>query len=117
GHGLRIATLWQSVAQLQHRYGGAADDILANSTAKLFMGPITDETTRQHVLGQLGDEQAMATTVNFGPDGRSRSTTNSMQPKATAAALQQIGRDRALLLEGRTPPALVRVSPWWSSRD
>jgi type IV secretion system protein VirD4 len=49
GHGVRIATIWQSVGQLHHRYGDASDDILANSTAKLFMGPVTDDRTGRYV--------------------------------------------------------------------
>jgi type IV secretion system protein VirD4 len=42
GHGIRIATVWQSLAQIRERYGEGADTIIANSTAKLFLGPITD---------------------------------------------------------------------------
>ncbi len=49
GHGVRIATVWQSLAQARERYHDAADSILANSTAKLFMGPITDNATRSYV--------------------------------------------------------------------
>jgi hypothetical protein len=44
GPGVRIATIWQSLAQIHERYARGADDILANSTAKLFLGPVTDHT-------------------------------------------------------------------------
>lgn len=49
GHGVRIATIWQSLAQARERYHDGADSILANSTAKLFMGPIIDNTNRSYL--------------------------------------------------------------------
>src|SRR3954470_22342016 len=57
GHGIRIATIWQSLGQMRQRYSQGAETILANSTAKVFMGPITDEATRTYVTSLLGDEQ------------------------------------------------------------
>ena len=52
---IRFATVWQSLAQIRDRYGDAADATLAASTAKLFMGPVTDETTRRYMSGALGE--------------------------------------------------------------
>jgi type IV secretory pathway TraG/TraD family ATPase VirD4 len=111
GHGIRMATMWQSLGQLQHRYGSAADEILANSTAKLFMGPISDDRTRHHVQEALGEE------LGHDPLSDGRSGAPRARPKATAAALQQLAQDRALLIEGRTPPAIVRLRPWWRAGE
>lgn len=96
GHGIRIATVWQSIAQMRERYNGGADTILANSTAKLFLGPITDETTQGYVTSLLGrgDE--------------------SRRPKAPAAALQQLAGDRALVVLGAKTPGLIRLRPFWA---
>src|SRR3954469_25388710 len=58
GHGIRIATIWQSLAQVRERYRQSGDTILANSTAKLFMWPIADHATRSYVVDLLGDEPA-----------------------------------------------------------
>lgn len=52
--GVPIAPVVQSIAQLEERYGDAAQTILANCTTKLFMGPVTDETTRSYLAGLLG---------------------------------------------------------------
>ncbi len=97
GHGIRVATVWQSLAQMQDRYGRGAETILANSTSKLFMGPITDEATRSYVVELLGRT----------PDGDAR--------KASAAALQQLEGDRALLIRGASLPAVLTLRPWWAS--
>jgi type IV secretory pathway TraG/TraD family ATPase VirD4 len=102
GHGIRIATIWQSLGQMRERYGAASDTILANSTAKLFMGPITDDATRRYVVDLLGDE------YECNEAARPRRTA-----KARAAALQQLAEDRALLVAGAAAPAIVRRRGWW----
>lgn len=117
GHGVRIATIWQSLAQAQHRYGRAVDEILANSTAKLYLGPVTDETTRRHITSLLGDEPITTISTNTtAQQQRSKTVARTWRPKASAASLQQLDADRALLVEGRHPPAVVRTRPWWEDR-
>lgn len=116
GHGVRIATIWQSLAQVQHRYGRAADEILANSTAKLYLGPVTDETTRRHITALLGEESVRTTSISSRQTARTKTEARTWRPKATAANLQQLRSDRALLVEGRHPPAIVRTRPWWEDR-
>jgi type IV secretion system protein VirD4 len=116
GHGIRIATMWQSLAQAKHRYGPAVDELLANSTAKLYLGPVTDTTTRNHITGLLGDEP-VATTVEHEGDRQGKSSSEIWRPKASAASLQQLDGDRALLIAGRNPPAVIRTSAWWENRQ
>lgn len=98
GHGIRVATVWQSLAQMQERYGRGAETILANSTAKLYLGPITDGATRDHVAGAITERAAPK-------DDRI----------ATARALQQLVGDRALLISGARPPAVTTLRPYWRS--
>jgi type IV secretory pathway TraG/TraD family ATPase VirD4 len=92
-HGVRIATVWQSYGQIRHRYGTAADGILANSDAKLFLGPIADGETRE-LLADLASEDQSGH-----PDARA----------IKAAQLRQLGRGRALVMHGSFPPAVVRT--------
>jgi type IV secretion system protein VirD4 len=101
GHGLRVATIWQSVAQLRGHYADEADTILANSTAKLFLGPVTDEATRRTLVGLLGLD------VSQGRGAASESN---------AAALQQLDGERALIVRGSQLPGLVRLRPFWKGR-
>lgn len=104
-HGVRIASVWQSLAQIRDRYADAADTILANSTAKLFLGPVTDEATRSYLERLLGGQTAP------------RDDRRPAPPKVTAQALQQLGGDRALLVSGSSPPATVRLRRFWATRD
>jgi len=87
------------------RYRDAADAVLASSTAKLFMGPVTDEATRRYVSGALGEEL------------RKHDEHRSWRPKAGPTELQQLERDRALLINGNLVPAVIRVAPYWELRD
>jgi len=105
GHGVRIATVWQSLAQARERYHEAADAILANSAAKLFMGPVSDATTCSYLDQLLGQEL------------QEHDDHGTWRPKASAQALQQLGGDRALLISGSLPPAVAKLEPYWNSRD
>ncbi len=105
GHGVRLATIWQSLGQMRERYGSASDTIIANSTAKLFMGPITDDATRRFLVDLLGEDHL-----------RHDERRGRRSPKAGAGALQQLGGERALLVVGASPPAIVSTTPWWCSR-
>jgi len=117
GYGIRIATIWQSIAQIRERYGNAADSILANSTTKLFMGPITDEATRRYITTLLGDETSDTASLR---SSTPRSSKPGVKPfarnKATAAALQQLQPDRALAIDGPQLPTLVTLRPYWERR-
>jgi type IV secretory pathway TraG/TraD family ATPase VirD4 len=103
GHGIRVATVWQSLAQMRERYGRGSDTIIATSTAKLYLGPITDDATRDHVVSLLG-----------GPHHE-----RGRRPRAGAASLQQLALagDRALLVAGARLPALVTLHPYWRGRS
>lgn len=116
GHGVRIATVWQSIAQAQQRYGAGAEEILANSTAKLYLGPITDANTRDHITGLLGDERIDQSAVSSDAHRRSQTTSRTTRPTASASALQQLPADRALLIAGAHRPAMVDLAPWWQQR-
>ena len=115
GHGVRFATVWQSIAQMRARYRDSADSILANSTAKLFMGPVTDDVTRRYLTSLLGEELVATTSRTRRRGSEPESITSSQTPrgKATPAALQQLGSDRALIVEGAHPPAVVGLRPFW----
>jgi type IV secretion system protein VirD4 len=119
GHNIRIATIWQSLAQLDATYAKHADTILANSTAKLFMGPIADDTTRRYITNLIGEERAPRTTTTTYNNGRAsgQTTDTERRPALTARDLQQLRRGRAILVNGTHLPALVRLKPWGQRPD
>ncbi len=104
-YGVRIATVWQSIAQLRDRYGDAKDAIMGASTDKVFLGPITDKSTRDEVVDLLGQHEV---------DVDDHAT---LAPKATAQDLQQLTWGRGLVVSGSRPPAVVRFHPHWRAAE
>lgn len=98
-YGVRIATVWQSVAQMRDRYCDAKDTIMGASTDKLFLGPITDKATRDEIIDLLGRHLV---------DIEDHATFTE---KATAQGLQQLTWGRALLVSGSLPPGGIPLSP------
>jgi hypothetical protein len=88
---------------MRDRYGDAKDTIMGASTDKLFLGPITDMTTRDEVVGLLGQHK-----VDVGDH-------STLSEKATAQHLQQLTWGRALVVSGSLQPAVLRFRPHWSS--
>jgi type IV secretion system protein VirD4 len=96
GSGVRFLTVWHSVAQIRRHFGvDAAAEIIALSQAKVFMGSITDQFTRQEVIDLLGQRQ--------------RITGSSRPPEVmTAQALQRTTAGEGLLINGELPPVVFR---------
>jgi type IV secretion system protein VirD4 len=119
GWGVRWCLVYQSLSQLQHRYGGEADGVLGNALCKLFLGPIQDEATRRYLVELLDEETAM--TSSFSSDGlglaRSRTRHERSSPKVSAQRLMQLEPGRAVVVHGRDLPALTRLPAWWERRD
>lgn len=107
-----ISTLWQSIAQIDHRYGRAARDaICAASTAQVFLPPLADPTSTSYLTELLGEEPvANASTSN----GLSRQTLSVAREKAGPSPwLRQVGRGHGFLLYCDLPPAIVHTPRWF----
>jgi type IV secretory pathway TraG/TraD family ATPase VirD4 len=111
-HGIVIATLWQSIAQIDHRYGRAARDaICAASTAQVFLPPLADPTTVGYLTELLGEEPVANASTST---GLSRHTLSVAHQKAGPAPwLRQIERGQGFLLYRDLPPAIVRAPRWF----
>jgi type IV secretory pathway TraG/TraD family ATPase VirD4 len=101
--GIRFLTVWHSLAQIRERYGtDAAATILALSQAKVFLGSITDDVTRQelvHLLGQQPTER----------DGHTQ-----WRDTLTAQALQRLQDGQGLLVHGELPPVFFTQRRWYA---
>jgi type IV secretory pathway TraG/TraD family ATPase VirD4 len=114
-HGILIATIWQSIAQIDQRYGRAARDaICAASTAQIFIPPLAEPTSAGYLTELLGEEPV----ANASSSGAlSRHSLNVGHQKAGPAPwLRQIGRGRAILIYRDLPPAVVRAPGWFEDR-
>lgn len=106
GSGARFLTVWHSVAQIRRHFGvDAAAEILALSQAKVFMGSITDQFTRQEVVELLGQRQRF-----HGPEGGSAHVM-------TAQALQRTTAGEGLLINGELPPIIFKQRRHYLDRD
>ncbi len=109
-HGIVIATIWQSIAQIDQRYGRAARDaICAASTAQLFIPPLAEPTSAGYLSELLGEEPVA---TGSGAAGR-QSLAVSHRKAAPAPWLRQIRRGRAILVYRDLPPAIVRAPGWF----
>lgn len=117
--GVRVATVWQGLGQIEQRYGKAADEVLGNSLAKLLLGPLQDEETRRYFVDLLDEEHHLETSYDVaGPLGRTpRQQHDRERDKASAQTLQQLGRGEGIFLHGRDLPAKGRVQPYWERTD
>jgi type IV secretion system protein VirD4 len=96
GSGVRFMTVWHSVAQIRRVFGvDAAAEILALSQAKVFMGSITDQFTREEIVGLLGHRQR-------------RDPAAGDNDVMTAQALQRTSAGEGLLINGELPPVIFR---------
>ena len=105
-HGILIATIWQSIAQIDQRYGRPARDaICAASTAQLFIPPLADPTTTGYLTSLLGEEPVAQTS------GQTLSVAH--HDAAPTPWLRQIPRGRAILVYRHLPPAIVHAPGWF----
>jgi type IV secretion system protein VirD4 len=111
-HGIVIATIWQSIAQIDQRYGRAARDaICAASTAQVFLPPLVEPTSTGYLTELLGEEPVANASTST---GLSRHTLSIGHQKAGPSPwLRQIGRGRAILVYRDLPPAIVRAPGWF----
>jgi type IV secretion system protein VirD4 len=109
-HGILIATIWQSIAQIDHRYGRAARDaICAACTAQIFIPPLAEPTSSGYLSDLLGEEP-VANASSAGPGGN-LSVTHAKA--AQAPWLREVPRGRAILVYRDLPPAIVRAPGWF----
>jgi type IV secretion system protein VirD4 len=111
-HGIVIATIWQSIAQIDQRYGRSARDaICAASTAQVFIPPLAEPTSASYLTELLGEEPVANASTST---GLSRNTVSIGHQKAGPSPwLRQIGRGRAILVYRDLPPAIVRAPGWF----
>jgi type IV secretion system protein VirD4 len=111
-HGIVIATLWQSIAQIDHRYGRAARDaICAASTAQVFLPPLADPTSAGYLTELLGEEPVANASSS---SGLSRHTLSVARETAGPSPwLRQVPRGHGFLLYRDLPPAIVRAPRWF----
>jgi type IV secretion system protein VirD4 len=117
GQGIQVVTVFQDLAQARSRYGEAADTILANHRAKLFLSGISDGRTLDYIGRALGDEEVGYESQTRGERGSATRTRGTRTRRlAPADAVRGIPPGEAILVYGHLPPARLRLRPWYRDR-
>ncbi|HTZ62669.1 MAG TPA: type IV secretory system conjugative DNA transfer family protein [Solirubrobacteraceae bacterium] len=112
-HGIMIATIWQSIAQIDQRYGRPARDaICAASTAQVFIPPLAEPTSAGYLSELLGEEPI----ANSAGPSLQNNLSVGHEKAGPAPALRQIPRGGAILIYRDLPPAIVRTPGWFEDR-
>ncbi|MGE3795259.1 MAG: type IV secretory system conjugative DNA transfer family protein [Dehalococcoidia bacterium] len=114
GQGVQVVTVFQDLAQARSRYGEAADTILANHRAKLFLSGISDARTLDYLGRALGDEEVGYESRTSGERGGATRTRGTRTRRlAPADAVRGIPPGEAILVYGHLAPARLALRPWY----
>ncbi|MGE0027545.1 MAG: type IV secretory system conjugative DNA transfer family protein [Thermoleophilia bacterium] len=117
GQGLQVVSVFQDLAQARRRYGEAADTILANHRAKLFLSGISDARTLDYLGRALGEEEVGYESHTRGERGSASRTRGTRQTRlAPADAVRGTPPGQAILVYGHLPPARLSLRPWYRER-
>lgn len=118
GQGIQVVTVFQDLAQARSRYGEAADTILTNHRAKLFLSGISDGRTLEYLGRALGDEEVRYESRTSGERGGATRTRGTRTRRlAPADAVRGVPPGEAILVYGHLPPAGIRLRPWYRERS
>jgi len=87
GQAVRVLTIFQDLAQARSRSGEAADTILVNHWAKLFLSGISDKRTLEYLGRALGDERLGYESATGGERGSASRTRGSRSRRLATADL------------------------------
>lgn len=123
--GAFFVTAWQSLSQVQHRYGTQADAVLSGHRTKCFFSGIDDMATVNYLKGLLGSEHVARQSKSrdlpsvFGESKHRRSVSESVTQEefAPANSLRQMIPGEAVLIHGTLPPIHLDAIRWWNEPD
>jgi type IV secretion system protein VirD4 len=118
-------TCWQSLSQIQHRYGSLADAVLSGHRSKCFFAGIDDLATVRYLSGLLGHEHVthwstsrdLPSLVGNGHHRRSVSQSVQREEFAPANTVREMYPGEAVLLHGTLPPVHLDAVRWWNEKD
>lgn len=115
-HGIQLVSVFQDLAQVEGRYGKAANTVLNNHRAKVFLGGGSDEAALKYVEMLVGEAPLSQSSKTSG-DGRD-STTESTTYRSVAPPeyVRQIGPGQGLLIYGHHRPARLALRPWFEDK-
>ncbi|TMB93014.1 MAG: hypothetical protein E6J45_00845, partial [Chloroflexi bacterium] len=118
GRGVVLMSIVQDLSQLRTRYGSdRAYSILNNHGCKVVLPGVSDPETGDIVSRLVGRGEFTDVQVSRTGDGRSTHAYSVQRDSmATPDALRRLDSGCAVVLHRGSPPALVRLTPWYRSR-
>ena len=115
--GLQLVTVFQDLAQIRGRYGGAAGTVVNNHRAKLVLPGVADLDTLDLASRLVGEEEVDKDSTTVDSAGRRSATSAAhwrrLLPPESACRLRD---GEAVLLYGNLAPARLRLRPWFGVR-
>jgi type IV secretory pathway TraG/TraD family ATPase VirD4 len=114
-------TFWQSLAQIQHRYGDQTNTLITNHLTKIFFGGISDPMSGDAAAKLSGIQEVFtrSTTSDRQASGarRSQSESSTTTNLIPADLIRQIKPGDALCIHGTLQPIHLQTRRWWKDRD
>jgi type IV secretion system protein VirD4 len=117
GMGGLLVTVWQSVSQVQSKFGERTGTLLANMLTKMLMAGQSDADTLEMFRKLIGEEEVSQASLSGATGGlaghtqvQQSTTVTSMAPETV---IRQMRVGDAVVIHGTLPPAHVRAIRWW----
>jgi len=115
---VQLVTIFQDYGQVVRRWGrDNARSILNNHVARVLLPGMADNELLEVFSNLVGERQAVSTTVSEGTHGPSTSETHKWERLAPVNELRTLPAGHAVLIHGNTPPAKVRLRPYYRERQ
>ncbi len=119
--GITLMSFWQSLAQIQHRYGDRTNTLITNHLTKIFFGGISDPMSGDTASKLSGSQEVLsrsATTSDNSNSGGRRSLTENTTATGLIGAdlVRQIRPGDALCIHGTLQPIHLRTRRYWEDR-
>jgi type IV secretion system protein VirD4 len=117
GMGGLLITVWQSVSQIESKFGQRTGTLLANMLTKMLMAGQSDADTLEMFRKLIGEEEVAQASLSGATGGLAGHTQVQQSTTVTSMAPETIIRQMrvgdAVVIHGTLPPAHVRAIRWW----
>ena len=115
GQGITLMTIWQDRAQIRAIYSDDERTVIANHTTTIWLPGSQDLDTLKLLADLIGDQWVAAPTISTAGDGSLSISEGSERIElAPPAFLRTLDHDRAVMLTGNRPPALITTHPYYT---
>jgi type IV secretory pathway TraG/TraD family ATPase VirD4 len=120
--GLVTIACFQDLSQARSRWGQAAHGFLSLFGVKVVLPGIADVATLEQISRLAGDHDVVTRSVTRRPfpigrhgGGASVTLSTRRQPRLPVDAIAHLPPSTAIVLEGRSPPTWLRLTPWFQT--